>query len=419
MTTRKSELKHFRLFLAIRFFATIAVQMQSVAIGWQVYAMTGSLLSLGTVGLMIFLPFFLLSFFSGDLVDRFNRKKILFAGIVAQVFVSAWLCRNAILETPTLWGIYGSLLCIGATRAFIGPASSSLLPNIVSQGFLARAIALNSTTWQTATILGPAIGGLLYAQAQSLPSIIPGGGHSESNSAAVVYLACSLIFALCALGLPWVLAARTIPLAQGTFWQRFKEGLQFVFQRKIIFGAITLDLFAVLLGGAVALLPAVAKDVLQAGPEALGLLRSASSVGAAGMAFLLSLRPLSGGAGKKMLLAVFLFGLATIGFGLSQVFWLSILCLMVMGAADMVSVIVRQTLIQLHTPDALRGRVSAVSQVFIGASNELGEFESGLTAAWFGLQRAIVLGGIGTCVIALSWTRFFPELRAADRLDQP
>lgn len=404
----------FRLFLFVRFFITIATQMQTVAIGWQVYAITGSLLSLGTVGLLVFIPFFICSFFSGDFVDRHERKKIMLVGLGLNILTVAALIGNSLLVKPDITGIYLILLVIGATRAFVGPATSTLLPSIVAPKQLSQAIALNSTTWQVATIIGPAAGGFIYDWAAKAVGV----ADDSARPAAVVYMACGAVFCAC-LPMLWKLkAASVIHANKELFWKRFQEGFKYVFHRKILFAAISLDLFAVLLGGAVALLPAVAKDMLNAGPEAMGLLRSASSLGAAAVAIYLSFRPMRERAGVKMLVAVFIFGAATIGFGLTNSIWLSFFFLTVIGASDMISVIVRQSLIQLNTPDHLRGRVSAVSQVFIGASNELGEFESGATAEWFGLQRAIVLGGMGTCAIALLWGRCFPSLRNADTLEE-
>ncbi len=388
----------FRNFLSLRLLSTFAAQMQSVAVAWQVYEQTSRPIDLGYVGLAIFIPFFITSFFSGDFVDRKNRLKVLGFCQIALGIASAALLILSMFFSQHIWLIFLILAFVGFTRAFMGPAGSSVLPNIVPKDQLMSAIAWNSTTWQLGTVLGPALGGFLF--------------HLVGKS--TVYGVCCLFFSgafflSTKIDFPFILPTSTLK-----FWQRLSLGLKFTWQTKIILAAISLDLFAVLLGGAVALLPVFTKDILHTGPEGLGILRSAAPLGAMVMALYFSQRPLKKRVGKIMLGSVFLFGLATIVFGISKHFWLSFSALVLLGITDMVSVVVRQTLIQLKTPDDMRGRVSAVSQVFIGASNELGEFESGLTAQWWGPEIATVVGGLGTCFIVLLWSVLFKELRKTD-----
>jgi MFS family permease len=301
---------------------------------------------------------------------------------------------------PTLAGIYTVLVAIGMARAFAGPASSALLPRTVPQRDFQNAVAWSSTIWQIATVLGPALGGALYA----------------GVGAAWVYASAAGLFTLGAVMMARLSVRDVREQEASPIWQRLSRGLSFVWSEKVILGAITLDLFAVLLGGAVALLPAIARDVLHVGAWGLGILRGAPAAGAALMALALAYRPLARHSGWVMLVAVGVFGCATVVLGLSHSFMLSLAALLILGAADMISVYVRQTLVQLGTPDSMRGRVSAVNLVFIGASNELGEFESGVTAAWLGVMPAIVVGGVGTVAIVLLAVAVFPALRKVDRL---
>jgi MFS family permease len=392
----------FRKYQVARFLLVLGVQMQSVAVGWHVYSLTQSPLHLGYVGLAQFLPAILLSLVTGDTADRFDRRRILLVCYAALALCALLLFGLARGGVSTVWPLYGVLLLLGVARAFTGPAAQSLVPHLVPAEHLSSAVALNSTIFQVATIVGPSLGGLLYA---------PLG-------AAGVYATCAVMMGGAALGVG-AMAVRTGRLEHATrSWERLVAGIHYVWRRKVVLGAISLDLFAVLLGGAVALLPVFAQDILHTGPWGLGLLRSAPAVGAAAMAGALAFFPLRRRAGALMFASVALFGLATIGFGLSRHLWLSLLCLVVLGAADMVSVVIRLTLVQLATPAEMRGRVSAVNMVFVGASNELGEFESGMTAEWFGASRAVVLGGVGTLLVVALWAWRFPELRRVARVEE-
>jgi MFS family permease len=392
----------FRNFQLGAFLSLVGAQMQGVAVAWLVYLATGQALSLGLVGLAQFLPAVVLFPLTGLAADRFDRRFVLAAcmGVQALALGLLWLLAQAPALNVEL--VYAGLVLMGSGRAFSGPAAQALVPNLVPRELLPSAISWGSSAFQLAVMVGPALGGLLL-DARDAPTVF------------VVTAALEL------LGLAFLLRVRT--RSRGEWVGSFSlasvgAGLSFVWKKKILLGAVSLDLFAVLLGGAVALLPIFARDVLRAGPSGLGLLRSAPAVGAALTGLWLAVRPLGGRTGKVMVACVFAFGVATIVFGLSRSLALSIAALAVAGAVDMVSVYVRQSLVQLETPDAMRGRVSAVNLLFIGASNELGEFESGVTAAWLGAVPAAVLGGLGTCLIVLVWMALFPELRRADRLDR-
>ncbi len=392
--------RDFRFFVTGRFFSTVAMQIQSVAIGWQIYELTDSALSLGLVGLCQFAPMFLLTLPAGDIADRFDQRKILALAITAQAFASALFLLLTLLHSGDPWPYYAVLVLFGAARGFAGPSSQSLVAFLVPEEKLARAIALSSSVFTTAVIAGPALGGFLYVL-----------------GAPVTYAVCCALF-LATAGLTVTLRGRTRAetVSQGSRLERVAEGIRFVRSRPVILGAISLDLFAVLLGGAVALLPIYARDILHTGPEGLGLLRAAPAVGAAIVALLLARYPINRHSGKVMFGAVALFGIATVVFGLSRSFPISLAALFVLGASDMISVFIRSTLIQFATPDMMRGRVSSVNMLFIGASNELGEFESGITAAWFGVVPAVIIGGIGTLLVVGVWMKLFPALRNVDRL---
>lgn len=391
--------RDFRLYMAARFMTVVGGQMQSVAVGWQIYTLTNDPLHLGWVGLAQFLPMMLFALPSGHVADRFARRNVLLGCFLAAGLASAALSLTSV-GAPNLLVLYSLLVVLGTTRAFYGPAASAFLPSLVPKQDFPNAVAWSATNWQVATIGGPALGGIVY------------GAFGPS----VVYAttaACSFGALLLVAGI----GARSAPSAeQAPSLSTLLAGLAYVWRQKILLGAITLDLFAVLLGGAVALLPALAKDVLHVGPGGLGLLRGAPAVGAALMAVSLAYRPLRRRAGPTMLVSVVVFGLATVVLGLSKSFALSLAALVVLGASDMVSVFVRQNLVQLGTPDAMRGRVSAVNLVFIGASNELGEAESGVTAAWLGIVPAVVAGGIGTVLVVGLCALAFPALRKVDRL---
>lgn len=396
----------FVIFQVARFLIVAAVEMQAVAVGWQVYEITKRPLDLGYVGLAQFLPGILLFPISGHASDRYPRRHVLSAcyGGYAVCFGLLLALTYHTLHSVSL--IYVVLILIGVVRSFNGTASRSILPQLVPEKDFPNAVAWNATIFQAATILGPSFGGILYAAARG-PS--------------AVYVLAALI----AIGAT-ISSFRIHPQFQGRPRQATSPssmtlkgvfaGLHFIWSRKLILGAISLDLFAVLLGGAVALLPVYAREILRTGPWGLGLLRTAPGVGAALMAILLAHRPLHGRSGIALLWGVAGFGVFTIIFGLSRSLTVSLIALVLLGASDMVSVIIRATLTQLATPDEMRGRVTAVDMIFIGTSNEFGQFESGVTAQWFGTVPAVVLGGVGTLVVIALWAWMFPELRHAGPL---
>jgi MFS family permease len=380
----------------------LGVQMQSVAVGWQIYATRGRPLDLAWVGLAQFLPAAGLSLVTGHAADRFDRRRILLSCHAALAALS--LALFGIARTGGGIGlIYAVLVGVGIARAFLGPAAQSMLPTLVPLELFGSAVAWGASFFQVATVLGPSLGGVLYGAAGG-----PGSVYLASG-------ACSLVaFVL-------VSSMRPSPARSSrpaTTRSSVLAGVRYVRGNPIVLGAISLDLFAVLLGGATALLPVYARDILHLGPSALGALRSAPAAGATVIALVLARFPIKRQAGLKMLVCVALFGCATVVFGLSRSFGLSLAALTIAGAADMVSVFVRSTLVQLATPEAMRGRVSAVNMVFIGASNELGEFESGVTAQWFGTVPSVVLGGVGTLAVVALWAWRFPKLARVDRLDE-
>jgi MFS family permease len=391
----------FRYFLMARFLTAASSEMQSVAVGWQLYSLTHRPLDLGLAGLAQFLPGILLFLAGGHAADRYSRKRILQACCAGFSCCSLLLLWNAAADTKSIWPIYSVLLFNGAIRAFNGPAGQAFLPLIVASEYFASAVAWNSSNFQAAMIIGPAIGGVLYGFA---------------GTAGLVYGAAALSY-FCALLLLSAVRAKaaTGPRPPASL-KTILEGFRYMERNRLILGTISLDLFAVLLGGAVALLPVYAKEILRTGPYGLGFLRSAPAAGAVVMAVVLAHWPLRRKVGVTMLWCVAGFGAFTIVFGLSRNLWLSLAALVLIGAFDMVSVIVRHTLVQLSTPNEMRGRVSAVNMVFIGASNEVGQFESGLTAQWFGTVPAVVLGGLGTIAIVALWARMFPALRRVDQL---
>ncbi|MEZ5500813.1 MAG: MFS transporter [Steroidobacteraceae bacterium] len=389
----------FMRYAAARFLATLSWQMIGVAVGWQVYARTGNPLDLGWVGLAQFLPFFLAILPAGFVVDRVNRRNVLIAAYCIEASCAVALLVFTLLDVADVRLIFAAMALFGLGRAFWMPAGHAIVPNLVPVPLFPSAVAANSVLFQTGVIIGPALGGLLYLAGP-----------------AVVYA-----FILCLLALVVLLMAgiRLPPAGAAAITSSLAEvleGLRFVLRKRILLGAISLDLFAVLFGGATALLPVLARDVLQVGPAGLGLLRTAPGLGAALIAALIALRPIRRHAGRWMFGGIGAFAVATIVLGLSSWFWLSLLALVVLGGGDMVSVYVRSVLVQLETPDHIRGRVSAVSSMFIGASNELGEFESGVTASWWGAVRAIVIGGVLCLGVVVIYARLFPELRRMDRL---
>jgi len=398
--------RRYALYLLSRVSLIIATQMLSVAVGWQVYEITHQALALGFSGLALFLPGFLLALPGGHVADRRDRRKILLVCHLGIATCAAILAAMALSGHRGLLPIYVVLGMLGTIRAFSGPAGQAFMPNLVDRKDLERAVALGSSSWQLAMIAGPSLGGVLYA---------------ATGRAGIVYVACSVMALLAfasvlAIGQPPVSAE--VKRREPATWSTLIAGVRYVWSNRPILGAISLDLFAVLLGGAVALLPIFARDMLHTGPWGLGMLRSAPAVGAATVAFLLASFPLRRRAGIIMLACVLLFGIATIVFGMSKNFAVSLIALVILGASDMISVVVRSTLIQTRTPDEMRGRVGAVNLVFIGASNELGEFESGVTAAWLGPELAVLVGGIGTCLVVVTWALLFPALRQVDRLDE-
>jgi MFS family permease len=385
----------FTCLIGARFFGSIAIQMQDVGIAWTVYNLTGRPLDLGLVGLAEFLPAIGLALVTGSVVDRYNRR-----WIVLISYLIYCLCAVLLLglgQHRQVWPILAIVILFGTARAFAFPALQALLPNLVPRAELGQAIALSSSSNQLATIGGPALGGLIFAVG---PNLVFG-------VAAVSFAASSILL--------YAIRLRAVPVERTPVtWANLLAGVKFIRSRQALLGAISLDLFAVLLGGATALLPIYARDILMVGPTGLGVLRSAPAVGAALTALYIASRPLGAGAGRIMLFCVGIFGIATVVFGLSTNFWLSLASLVVLGCTDMSSVFVRSTLVQVATPDGMRGRVSAVNSVFISASNELGQFESGITAAWFGTIPAVVLGGVGTIVVAAVWAAIFPSLRRVD-----
>lgn len=390
-----------RFFFA-RFLGAFATQILSVSVGWQMYDQTGSAFYLGLIGLVQFLPSLLLILVTGSVADRYNRRAIVAACMVLSALCGGVLLALTIADAfePTI--VFAILVIFGIERAFAAPAVQSLSPNLVPPKDLSNAVAWNSSSWQTASIVGPVAGGLLYGA-----------------SPTVAYSVCFLFFVAAAV------LVFTIPRPpqrvsnKAVTRDSLLAGFRFIFGEKVVLGAISLDLFAVLLGGAIALMPVFARDILTLGPWGLGLLRAAPGVGAIVVAIALASFPIRHNAGTFMFVGVALFGAGTILFGLSETAWLSIAALMLMGAADMASVYVRETLIALWTPDEVRGRVNAVNMVFVGASNELGEFRAGTMAHFIGPVPAVVVGGIGTLAVAVIWALGFPQLRKIDGLEAP
>lgn len=395
-------LKHrsFLLFLLSRSSSRFASQVAAVAIGWQVYDLTGSAFDLGMVGLVQFLPTALLVFAAGHAADRYERKRVMQLCQLAQALTAIFLALGAYTGSLTVVQIFIATGVLGTATAFESPAVAALLPLIVPQGSLQRATALSSGAAQIATITGPAIGGLAYAVAPSLP-----------------YGVMVLIWLLGAILTGWIRLSQPAVVRDAATPADLFAGVRFVRNNPAILGTISLDLFAVLLGGATALLPIYARDILQTGPLGLGILRAAPAVGALLMTAVLARHNITSRVGLRMFQAVIVFGTATVVFALSQWMWLSVLALAILGAADIVSVVIRFSLVQLATPDEMRGRVGAVNFLFINASNQLGQFESGVTAALFGAMPAAVLGGLGTIAIALLWMKLFPTLRDVERLE--
>ncbi|RAK60119.1 MFS transporter [Phenylobacterium hankyongense] len=399
--------RDYLFFWCSRWTGSFAAQIQSVAMGWQMYSLARrtmtveqSAFMVGMIGLAAFLPVLILTLPAGEAADRHDRKRVLqlcFTGEIISVLTLAVATWRGVASIPLLLVIAA---VFGASRAFFAPANTAMGPMLVPRKLLPRAIAWNSLAWQTASIAGPAAGGLLVAL-----------------SPAHAYFTTFGLYLVAALAVTLIRKSTQPQVQPGSRWALMKEGLAYVWRQKIVFGAISLDLFAVLLGGATALLPVFARDVLHVGAEGFGVLRAAPAMGATLVAFSLAANPIRHKAGLFMFGGVALFGIATCVFALSHALWLSVAALAVLGGADMLSVYVRQTLVQLVTPDPMRGRVAAVSSVFVGASNELGEFESGVVARLLGPIGAALFGGIGAVVVTGVWAALFPALRKADRLE--
>jgi MFS family permease len=391
----------FVFFQTARFFIVLATEMQSVAVGWQVYEITKRPLDLGLVGLAQFLPGILLFLVSGHVADRHDRRKLIVICYVGFALCCGLLLVTSMRNVRSVYYIFAVLVLLGVVRSFTGPVSRALVPQLLPEEHFTNAVAWASTIFQGAAILGPALGGLIYAFFR---------GPSAVYILAVIMAIAAVI---CTLKIKTESKPRTRePINLTTV----SAGLRYIWREKVVLGSISLDLFAVFLGGAVALLPVYAREILLTGPWGLGLLRAAPGVGAAAMAIFLAHRPLRRKVGLIMLWCVAGFGVSTILFGISRSLVLSLIALFFVGATDMVSVIVRAVLIQVATPDEMRGRVNAVDMVFIGASNEFGEFESGLTAQWLGTLPAVVLGGVGTIIVTAIWAWRFPELRRVEQI---
>lgn len=391
--------KNFSFYLTARLLSTVAMQMLNVAVGWQVYAMTGDVLDLGLIGLAQFAPFVALVLIAGQVADRYNRRRIVTLCYALQLSCALLFFAFTVMGLKTVWPVFVILILVGTARAFHMPTSQAMLINLVPAESFGNAVALSSSTFHVAVITGPVLGGVLYLAGPE-----------------VVY---AVVAVLLVVAVTFMMNVKlSMPPQAGrdpASWHSVLEGLRFVWTRPVVLGAISLDLFAVLFGGATALLPAYARDVLDIGPTGLGLLRMAPAIGAACTSVLLAFRPLSRQVGRWMFGGVAVYGVATIVFGGSHSPLLSFAALIIMGAGDMVSVYIRHILVQFETPDAIRGRVSAVNAVFIGASNELGEFESGITARWFGLVPAVILGGVATLIVTGTWMSLFPVLRRMNR----
>ena len=391
----------------------VGAEAQSVTVAWQVYAMTHSALALGYTGLALFLPgiFFMLA--AGHVADRYDRRWIILCCYGLQAVCTAGLLalsmNRQFMASGRVWPIYAVLVGIGLGRCFSGPAASAMLPSLVPKEHFVNAVTWGATVFQIANMSGPAVGGLLF----TLPLT---GVLARWNGASIVY-AFTLVMLLGFIVLVGMIRTRVVQVEKKAFSMKtVLAGLEYVWRTKLLLGSISLDLFAVLLGGAAALLPIFATDILHAGPRGLGLLRAMPSVGALAVSLTMLVKPIRRKAGVTMLICVGIFGAATVVFGLSRSIWVSMVALVIVGASDMVSVVVRSSILQLATPPEMRGRVSAVNWLFIGASNEFGEFESGLTAQWWGAVRAVVIGGVASMVVTASAAGLFPKLREADAL---
>ena len=391
----------YRRFLGSRLLSILGLEMVSVAVGWQVYALTKRPLDLGYVGLAQFLPAVFLTLPAGHAADRFDRRRVVLVCHLAFGLCSGLLAWFAVGRIQTPVPIFFVLVLLGCARAFNAPAAQALMPALLPEADFPNAVAWNSSTFQVANVFGPALGGVLYAAF----------GDPE-----VVYFLAAGLAVIDVLVLVGVRTRTGRMEKKAASWATLLAGVRYVWENKVVLGSVSLDLFAVLLGGAAALMPVFAQDVLHTGAWGLGILRSGPSIGAGLVGLYLAAHPLKRHVGRTMFIGVAIFGATTIAFGLSRTLWLSLLILIVMGGADMLSVFVRLTIVQISPPPEMRGRVNAVNMLFIGGSNELGEFESGLTAQWLGPVRAVVAGGVGTLLVVLAWSRLFPELRRLDRM---
>jgi MFS family permease len=393
--------RDYRFYWLSRFLSTVAMQMQAVAVAWQVYAISQSPFDLGLIGLSLFLPAISLVLVTGQVADRYSRKTIIQLCLVGDFLLAIGLCALAFADVDRTWPIFVLLVGVGVARAFITPAGQAMMPNLVDKKDLANAVAWQSSSWQIALIGGPAVGGAILTWGAGITYAVSG-----------LLIAASVVMTA-------MISLREFRSDRAPVtWTSVLGGLTYIRVKRVVLGAISLDLFAVLLGGCVALYPIYATDVLGVGAQGLGLMRAAPAVGAVACSLWLVRHPLRSHAGIVMFVAVALFGAGTVIFGISTWFPLSLAALFVMGAADMVSVYVRQTLVQLATPDNMRGRVGAVNSVFVTTSNELGDFRAGMTAGLVGALPAVVLGGAATLAVTVLWSRLFPELRAVQRLDR-
>lgn len=401
--------RDFRLYQMARLLVILGAEAQSVAVAWQVYAITHSAFKLGLTGLTLFAPGIVFILAAGHAADRYDRRTIILCCYSLQAICTLALLEFALHGIAHVWPIFAVLFGIGLGRAFSGPAASALLPSLVPTEHFVNAVTWGSIVFQVANIAGPTVGGFLFILKLT-------GKVAPWTGAAAVY-AFTLATLIAFLTLVGAMRTKPVRRINNAFnLETMLAGFRYVWQTRLLLGSISLDLFAVLLGGATALLPIYATDILHAGPRGLGLLRAMPSLGALGVSLLMTVRPIQRQAGKKMLTCVAVYGAATVIFGVSHTMWISLIALVAVGASDMVSVVIRGSILQLATPPEMRGRVSAVNWLFVGASNEVGEFESGTTAKWWGPVRSVVVGGIGSLVVTGLAGIFFPPLRRADAL---
>ncbi len=410
------ESRDFRRYQLARLLVIMGSEAQAVAVAWQIYAITHRAIDLGYTGLALFLPGILFLIISGHTADRYDRRNVILLCYALQCICTGILFYLSWIGTQRVAPLFAVLFLIGTGRSFSGPASSALLPHLVPKGDFVNAVSWGASIFQLANFVGPALGGLLFTLPLQrwLPAAV--GGHLAGGAVVYGFTLLTLLGFLFLVGSLSVRPGRQEQRSMST--ETLLAGFRYMWHKRLLLGVTTLDLFAVLLGGAVALLPIFAEDILHSGPTGLGILRASPAFGALSVSILMTWRPIKHHAGTRMLYCVVLFGAATVVFGLSRNMALSLLALFVLGAADMVSVIVRSSLLQLATPEVMRGRVSAVNALFVGASNEFGSFESGVTAQWWGAVPAVVVGGLGAILITGAWTVMFPSLRKVNRLSE-